>query len=955
MLPDVVINVFKRASSRSRSRSRTRGSAASSRAPSPESTSGSNVLKRSSRVAAIENQLASIFHIARESAKVTQESDTRTTIVASENHAPEDVLRDFAVPVDTSQSQTAVPLGVIFEQSVSTTKIGQCAEADSDDTDNVTSINGAGHEVIHVLHKTDHANSAELSLEASIPRGDIGCSSSDADSLSLPNEVCAYTHVRTSEIEPLAPPAILGNPLPCSSAYESVQQVSHEMLIENHDPKVMADCSGSRARVVSTPEKHHPHDLSLSSFGSSYPQSLNNIYLPSIAISDVSAPFTPLASLPEPIATPIPPHETIPRFQPNAALYVSPSEFSSKDLATPDTLPCFRSELSPSNSPNVSPPRTSSTPEPCPSPNFSPLTVSIDQGTTTEAIGIPQPSTYAEARNLALRYPEFSTHILKLPLARPEEHTDQPKTTLLSVSDAPRVNVLPSFDHVNDRPSSSGQPQSDLSSQSDTATGSSSQVLSGSVTSIVAGPRIDTVSNSKSLALTNDIASPNVASTAESVPERQWPAHYKGQAHTAERPNWALAPDEPAPRRQPRPRGRGGGRGRGSSAERRGGRHQHISRARRGHGPSDAFMNVTTTHAPQVPNAFGANMGAEPTIDPSSLGGLRASMWATGNIPCTIGVAALDGAIPVHMMPPGQFRAEETLSKSTTSVAALGQEALVRARSEGRLEPSAPVLQQTACPMPGGSFATATPTLPAQRRVDVNALVDLLIKSKISGFERTMAPERSQGNGGINSSQSSSFTRPNLDVYPAHPGDAWRIDKEGILRRTENPNTACIRDGNVPLSTSATDDIVGVIPDDSLIRSHERFQWPTDYAIEVQNQPHQPRQHMESSSTSLSAEGRCESRTTESDGHGRNGRGPVNIPEWPIHNISDRPISSRSSYGNKNFVLPPQPETDATFLGGDQRTSSRLHAQGTIDRRAPESLPSASLDDGARARSPSQG
>lgn len=101
---------------------------------------------------------------------MTDRQDTRTTIVASENHAPEDVLRDFAAPVDTSQSQTAVPLGVIFEQSVSTTKIGQCAEADSDDTDNVTSINGAGHEAIHVLHKTDHANSAELSLEASIVR-----------------------------------------------------------------------------------------------------------------------------------------------------------------------------------------------------------------------------------------------------------------------------------------------------------------------------------------------------------------------------------------------------------------------------------------------------------------------------------------------------------------------------------------------------------------------------------------------------------------------------------------------------------------------------------------------------------------------------------------------------------------------------------------------------------------
>ncbi|KAL7282529.1 hypothetical protein ACG7TL_004000 [Trametes sanguinea] len=123
-----------------------------------------------------------------------------------------------------------------------------------------------------------------------------------------------------------------------------------------------------------------------------------------------------------------------------------------------------------------------------------------------QAVDIPAPLTYADAMNLALQYPEMSSKILKEPLA----------STCSSACPTPARAVSP------------------VREPAPTATG-------GATT-------------------------PSSDSTREDASKDG--RKQQGPAHTADRPNWALAPAEPKDARQSRPRGRGRGRGTGSASTR---------------------------------------------------------------------------------------------------------------------------------------------------------------------------------------------------------------------------------------------------------------------------------------------------------------------------------------------------------------------------------------------------
>ncbi|KAI9056522.1 hypothetical protein FKP32DRAFT_1599257 [Trametes sanguinea] len=143
-------------------------------------------------------------------------------------------------------------------------------------------------------------------------------------------------------------------------------------------------------------------------------------------------------------------------------------------------------------------------------PASAPGTLSEDRNdaTVVQAVDIPAPLTYADAMNLALQYPEMSSKILKEPLA----------STCSSACPTPARAVSPVREST---PASMGEatiPSSDSPSKSTSKDGRKQQ----------------------------------------------------GPAHTADRPNWALAPAEPRDARQSRSRGRGRGRSTGPAGARSG-------------------------------------------------------------------------------------------------------------------------------------------------------------------------------------------------------------------------------------------------------------------------------------------------------------------------------------------------------------------------------------------------
>ncbi|PCH40810.1 hypothetical protein WOLCODRAFT_162563 [Wolfiporia cocos MD-104 SS10] len=415
--------IFSRRSS-SRSSSKSRGSAAPSRAPSPprEPQVGSKVLQQSSRVAALDNLAAGTSSDSKKGAgDVPSTADSPATDFPSENSAPDHL---FVSPANSCQSLSFVKLDAIVEQSHSdlqarlqqNQEVGQAGPSGAVDVIAAPAEQNSGPTFSGFAVPTSVENRAHLSIDTA-------------------NEANQTLLVTLTAPSPDVPASVLdgmqcGKTISTERSSQAEKAVGTVTVSTEAIKQVINATQISGDHTSSAEAQPTAHELSFTSFGSSYPHSLHRVYSGVIdsspALQDADESIAPL-----PVPRDLSSNE--------AAVVRLPSNTV--------TIPIAQTPLRRSN----------------PTP---PPTKSLHVGERTiEPLGIPLPTTYAGATNvspllgtslrvhlltafgfqLALQFPQLAEQILKLPLTGPESssNSDSSSSDSASVSTSSRPPSKP--------------------------------------------------------------------------------------------------------------------------------------------------------------------------------------------------------------------------------------------------------------------------------------------------------------------------------------------------------------------------------------------------------------------------------------------------------------------------------------------------------------------------------
>ncbi|KZT06431.1 uncharacterized protein LAESUDRAFT_177470 [Laetiporus sulphureus 93-53] len=345
----------KRSSSRSRSRDRT--STVQSRISSPDRPESSNVLQRSTRVVAMQNQSA-----------VTEVNDPKGIASAPaqviedacENSVP-DELSQIGLPQDSVPNAGYVKLDPIVEQSHSDV---------------------SAH--IEALRASDHENSSVASDIVTIGHGSVKEPAFNGFTVPLAMEdTKAHLVHDVPATRPTSPSeADTADSVDVATEIQA-NAGGDEAAVSYEGAKASPDATDAQApdviHSIITPsgQPQYKRDLSLASFGSSYPHSLDEV-----KSSDK------------------PPEPVLPARQDGSRI----------------------SHLPPAVMPGDQGGEVDSEPTPVLPTTENHFFLRVEEH-TIEPLGLPLPSTYAEATNLAMKYPEIADQILKLPLST--THSDE--------------------------------------------------------------------------------------------------------------------------------------------------------------------------------------------------------------------------------------------------------------------------------------------------------------------------------------------------------------------------------------------------------------------------------------------------------------------------------------------------------------------------------------------------
>ncbi|CCM00682.1 uncharacterized protein FIBRA_02721 [Fibroporia radiculosa] len=534
IIGDAMANVFKislfnkrRSSSRSESRSRS-GSTATSRATSPEPRVGSNVLKRSSRVAALENKFASSNMEGSANASPDCTQDASSGNLVGENSAPDNLCK-VAESADFVKSDSYM-LEAIVEQSHS-------------------DVNGQ----LKALAELEDSSRAEF--------GALTQSDSEQDifyeAFSAPPAIETQPHI-SSDL-----PVAHSSTAAFIEAVSSASAAALQPELDESDEKWEVEFSASSFSVCDSCS----HDASVAVPNVStilgFPPTVSSIEASACPSSSQNegASSSLSASAPKQDASCVcpltsfgstcsqPPKGPSPlSAAPDALLCLSSASRASVwslsepalsvGSTTPTAIDAIRSSHIPDATPFATANAESAEVAGAGGQEVVTSATTLHAGENTiEPLGIPLPSTYAEATNVGVLYGHLKMHLTAVLLSQLAFQFPELSEQILKLP-------LPwSKDRVAEG--------SDDSSASVSASTSTSSTPVG-----------------------------------ECFRKR---GRSRGPVHTDDEPNWALAPD--SPRRQPRPtqrgrgRGRGKGRGRGcrsragsSSREQSTSRDQSISR-----------------------------------------------------------------------------------------------------------------------------------------------------------------------------------------------------------------------------------------------------------------------------------------------------------------------------------------------------------------------------------------